>query len=81
MAYEIIRGRLDECRRWNLEKTLRGFSLRISCPGCGRTITVHNIDLIDPDGTIRTPLACPFHPCKFMEDNVRLKTWDPLQLE
>lgn len=81
MAYQIRRGRLDEYRRWNLQKTLVGFSLRISCPACGRTITVHNIDLIELDGGMRTTLVCPFDPCKFSESNVRLKGWDPYQLE
>ena len=81
MAYEIMRGRLDEYRRWNIEKFGMRPSLKISCPGCGRTITIHNVELIDSDGTIRTPLVCPFNPCEFMEENVRLKSWDPHQLE
>lgn len=81
MAYEIIRGRLDEYRRWNLQKISSKISARISCPSCGRTITMHNTDLIESDGTLRTPLVCPFRPCDFIEDNVRLKSWDPLQLE
>ena len=76
MAYEIRRGRLDERRRWNYTKLLTEKRVQIACPRCGRPISISSLDLVDDDGSIRTPLICP-HSCDFRETNARLLGWDP----
>lgn len=80
MAFEIRRGRLDERRRWNYTKMWTEKRVQISCPQCGRPISIFSLDLVDEKGSIRTPVICP-HRCDFQETNVRLVGWDPKQLD
>lgn len=74
MAYEIRRGRLDEYRRWNYEKRYggEGYTVAIACARCGQKLTIHNRELIESNGQIRTSVGCPRPSCDWLESNVKL---------
>lgn len=76
MAYQIRRGRLDEYRRWNYERRVTGHTVALSCPTCGQKLTIHNRELIEDNGQIRTSVGCPRPSCDFLESNVKLMGYD-----